>query len=160
MPRRPLTDIARATAVASVLSGAPSTLHALVAGRNLLASTRAAGTLLPGRRDRPGVLAGGAVHVGVSAFWGVVLGWTLPPRNTAAWGALAGLGIAAISLPAGGRRRPALAELPQAPQWLDNVAFGAVVGLLLQPSDASPPLRDVSSERSGRVDSICPAARH
>lgn len=139
MPHRHLTDIARATAVAAVLSGAPSTVHALATGRNLLASTRAAGTLLPGRRGRPRVIAGGVVHVGVSAFWGVVLGRTLPRRHTAAWGALAGLAIAAISLPAGARRRPALAALPQAPQWADNVAFGFVVGSLLSRSDASSP---------------------
>ena len=138
MPDRPLTDIARAAAVASVVSGAPSTVHALATRRNLLASTRAAGTLLPGRRDRPGVIAGGVVHVGVSAFWGLVLGRTLPRRRTALWGALAGLGIAAVSLPAGGRRRPALAALPQGPQWADNVAFGLVTGWLLSWSDAAP----------------------
>jgi hypothetical protein len=109
----------------------------LVTGRNVLASTRAAGTLLPGRRHRPAVIVGGIVHVGVSAFWGVVLGRTLPRRHAAAWGALAGTGIAAISLPAAGRRRPALAELPQVPQWLDNVAFGFVIGWLLSWSHAA-----------------------
>ena len=119
------------------MSGGPSTVHALATGRNLLASTRAAGTLLPGRRAQPGLVAGGVVHVGVSAFWGVVLGLTLPRHHTAAWGALAGLGIAAISLPAGGRSRPVLAALPQAPQWADNVAFGFVIGWLLSRSDAA-----------------------
>ncbi|HEX4820477.1 MAG TPA: hypothetical protein VFV00_09745 [Acidimicrobiales bacterium] len=138
MPQRPLTDIVRATAVASVVSGAPSTAHALLTRRNVLASTRAAGTLLPGRRDRPGVIAGGVVHFAISAFWGLVLGWTLPRRHTAMWGGLAGLGIAAISLPAGGRQRPALAALPQPPQWADNVAFGLVTGWLLSRSDAAP----------------------
>ena len=135
MPSRPLTDIARATAIAAIVSGAPSTLHVLVTGGNVLTSTRAAGTLLPGRRERPGLIAGGIVHVGVSGFWGLVLGRTLPRRHPALWGALAGLGIAAISLPAGGRSRPALAALPQLPQWLDNVAFGAVVGWLVSRSD-------------------------
>jgi len=138
VPQRALTDIARATAVASIVSGAPSTIHALATRRNLLASTRAAGTIPPGRRDRPGVIAGGVVHVGVSAFWGLVLGRTLPRHHTAAWGALAGLAIAAISLPAGARHRPALAALPQAPQWADNVAFGLVTGWLLSRSDAAP----------------------
>jgi membrane associated rhomboid family serine protease len=138
VPHRPLADIARATAVASIVSGAPSTVHAVITRRNLLASTRAAGTLMPGRRDRPGVIAGAVVHVGVSAFWGLVLGHTLPGRRTAAWGALGGLAIAAISLPAGARSRPALAALPQAPQWADNVAFGLVTGWLLSRSDASP----------------------
>jgi hypothetical protein len=131
MRGRRLHDIGLATAVASVVSGAPSTAHALVTGRGVLDAARAAGTLLPGRADRPGVIAGGIVHGIVSAFWGVVLGRFLPRRHTAAWGALAGLGIAAISLPAGKRSRPYLAALPQIPQWLDNVAFGLVMGWLL-----------------------------
>jgi hypothetical protein len=131
MRGRRLHDIAVATAVASVVSGAPSTLHALATGRGVLDSARAAGTLLPGRVDRPGLIAGGIVHGAVSAFWGAVLGCLLPRRHTAAWGALAGLGIAAISLPAGKRSRPHLAALPQLPQWLDNVAFGSAVGWLL-----------------------------
>jgi hypothetical protein len=122
--------------VASVVSGAPSTLHALATGRGVLDAARAAGTLVPGRTDRPGLIAGGVVHGVVSAFWGVVLGLLLPRRHTAAWGALAGLGIAAISLPTVGRRRPAIAALPPIPQWADNVAFGLAVGWLLCRSDA------------------------
>ena len=129
--RRSLHDIAFATAVASVVSGVPSTLHALVTGRGVLDSARAAGTLVPGRLDRPGLIAGGVVHGAVSAFWGLVLGWLLPRRHTVAWGALAGLGIAAISLPTVGRTRPAIAALPQVPQWADNVTFGLVMGWLL-----------------------------
>src|SRR5437763_5482423 len=97
--RRRLHDIAVATAVASVVSGAPSTLHALATGGGVFDAACAAGTLVPGREDRPGLIAGAAVHGVVSAFWGVVLGRVLPHRRTAAWGALAGAGIAAVSLP-------------------------------------------------------------
>jgi hypothetical protein len=135
--RRPLHDITAAAAVASVVSGAPSTVHAVLTGRGVLDAARAAGTLLPGRADRPGLVAGGTVHVVVSAFWGVVLGRMLPRRRTAVWGAIAGLGIAAVSLPTFGRRRPAITALPQIPQWLDNVAFGLIVGWLLSRSDAA-----------------------
>lgn len=138
MSKRPVRDIAFATAVASVVSGAPSTMHALATGRDVLGAARAAGTLLPGRRDRPGLLAGVTVHACISALWGLVLGRALPPRHTAAWGAMAGIGIAAISLPTVGRRRAAIAARPQVPQWLDNVAFGAVFGWLLS-GDAAPP---------------------
>ncbi|MEY2458755.1 MAG: hypothetical protein QOG30_585 [Acidimicrobiaceae bacterium] len=136
MRGRQLHDIAVATAVSSVVSGAPSTVHALVTGRGVLDAARAAGTLIPGREDRPGLVAGGIVHGVVSAFWGAVLGVFLPRRNTAAWGAVAGLGIAAVSLLTVGRRRPAIAALPQVPQWLDNVAFGFVVGWLLSRAHA------------------------
>lgn len=135
--RRKLHDVAVATAVASVVGGAPSTLHAAATRRSVLAAGRAAGTLFPGRAQRPGLVAGGVVHVAVSAFWGAVLGWVLPRRHTAAWGAASGLVIAAVSLPTIGRRRAAIAELPQVPQWLDNVAFGLVTGWLLSRSDAA-----------------------
>ena len=135
MTRR-LHDVAVATAIASVASGTPSTVHALLSGRGVLDAARAAGTLLPGRRDRPGLVAGGAVHFAESAFWGVVLGYTLPRRHAVVWGAVAGLAIAAISLPTYGRRRRAIAELPQVSQGLDNVAFGAIVGWICSRSDA------------------------
>jgi hypothetical protein len=139
MAARRLHDIAVSTAVVSVVSGAPSTVHALATGRGVLDAARAAGTLVPGRIDQPGLIAGGIVHFVVSAFWGLVLGRVLPRRHTAAWGALAGLGIAAISLPTIGRRRPAIAALPQLPQWADNVAFGAAMGWLLSHHSAPPP---------------------
>ena len=121
-----------------MVSGAPSTAHAVLTGRGPLDAARAAGTLLPGRAERPGLLAGGVVHVAVSSFWGVVLGRLLPRRRTAFWGAVAGFGIAAVSLPTIGRRRPAIAALPAVPQWFDNVAFGAAMGALLSWSDAAP----------------------
>ena len=41
---------------------------------------------------------------------------------------MAGLGIAALDLIVLGRRFPAIAALPQGPQWADHVAFGAVLG--------------------------------
>ena len=134
-----MKDIAVATAVASVVSGAPSTAHALLTGRGVLEAARAAGTLLPGRRDRPGLAAGLAAHFAISAFWGAVLGKALPRRRATLWGAVAGLAIAAVSLPTVGRRRAAIAALPAIPQWVDNVAFGAVVGWLLSRSHAATP---------------------
>jgi hypothetical protein len=39
--------------------------------------------------------------------------------------------IAAVDLKIAGRRYPAIQELPQVPQWLDHVAFGAIVGAML-----------------------------
>ena len=134
---RPIREVATAAAVASILSGGPSTAHAVLTGRGVFDAARAAGTLLPGRRDRPGLVAGAVVHVAVSAFWGVVLGRCLPRRHTAAWGAVAGFAIAAASLPTVGRRHPAITALPQVPQWLDNVAFGALVGWQLSNADAA-----------------------
>src|SRR5258706_12145348 len=128
MTRRPVGDIAAATAVAAVVSGGPSTVHALATGRGMLDAARAAGTLFPGRRDRPGPVAGIVVHAVISAFWGLVLGRLLPRRHTTAWGAGAGLAIAAISLPTVGPRRAAIAARPPVPQLLGNRDPRAVVG--------------------------------
>jgi hypothetical protein len=138
------------------VSGGPSTVHAVITGRGVLDASRAAGTLFPGRQERPGLVAGGIVHAVVSAFWGGLLGLALPRRHTVAWGALAGLGIAAISLGTVGRRRPAIAALPQLPQWLDNVAFGAVVGWLLSHRSTPPPAR--FGQRLRRKDSNAEAS--
>jgi hypothetical protein len=115
--------------VAAIVSGAPSTVVALVRGDDVLAATRAAGTLVPGRRDRPGVVAGLAVHAVLSAWWGAVL--TAVVRRLgggAVTGALAGAAVAAVDLGVVGRRYPAIRALPRAPQWADHLVFGAVVG--------------------------------
>ncbi|WP_410614731.1 hypothetical protein [Amycolatopsis sp. lyj-109] len=122
----------RAGAVAAVVSGIPSTAHALFTGGDVLAATRAAGTLLPGRRDRPGVAAGLIAHVAVSAFWTGVLATIARHRRLGAGGgAVAGLAIAALDLGIAARAHPAVRGLPRGPQILDHLVFGAVTGALL-----------------------------
>jgi hypothetical protein len=116
-------------AVAAIGSGAPSTVAALARGDDVLAATRAAGTLVPGRRDRPGVVAGLVVHAVLSAGWGSVL--TAVVRRVgggAVTGAAAGALVAALDLGVVARRYPAIRSLPQGPQWVDHLVFGAVVG--------------------------------
>jgi hypothetical protein len=123
----------RAVVVAGVFSGVPSTVHALATGGDVLAATRAAGTLLPGRRERPGVVAGGVAH-GVTTVWWVGVLAVVSRRHSLgiARGALAGAGIAALDLAViAPRRAPAIAALPQGPQWLDHLAFGALAGACL-----------------------------
>ena len=133
MSRR-LADALWAGTAAAVLSGVPSTLHALVTGRNVLEATVAAGSiLLPGETNRVRlVLAAAPVHVAISLTWAVVLEAVLPRRRTTLWGALAGLGIAALDLGVAGRRFPRVRELPVLPQIADHVAYGAVVGAALE----------------------------
>ncbi|GLY38560.1 hypothetical protein Amsp01_045840 [Amycolatopsis sp. NBRC 101858] len=122
----------RAGAIAAVVSGIPSTAHALHTGHDLLAATRAAGTLLPGRRDRPGVAAGLIAHAVVSAAWtGVLAATARRHRLGLLRGAAAGLAIAALDLGVAGRAYPAVRALPRAPQVLDHLVFGAVTGALL-----------------------------
>ncbi|MCR6488014.1 hypothetical protein M8542_34835 [Amycolatopsis sp. OK19-0408] len=122
----------RAGAIAAVVSGIPSTVHALCTGRDILAATRAAGTVCPGRRDRPGVAAGLVAHVLVSAGWTAVLAAIARRRRLGSFrGAAAGLAIAALDLGVAGRAYPAVQALPRAPQVLDHLVFGAVTGALL-----------------------------
>jgi hypothetical protein len=118
-----------AGAVAATFSGVPSTVYALATGGDLLQATRAAATLVPGRR---GVVTGAAVHVLVSAGWTAALAAVdrrhrLGPLG----GGAAGMLIAALDLEVVGRANPAVSALPRLPQWLDHVAFGAIVGALL-----------------------------
>jgi hypothetical protein len=124
----------RAGAVAAVLSGGPSTVHALASGGSPLDAVEAAGTLLlpddapPSVRAAAGVVAHGAISLG----WGVVLAAVLPRRRTVVWGALAGLAIAGLDLGVIGRRRwPRIRALPLGPQVADHVAFGALVGAVV-----------------------------
>ena len=115
-----------------MVSGIPSTVHALLTGGDVLAATRAAGTLLPGRRHRPGIAAGLVAHVVVSAAWTCVLAAAARRhRLGAGGGAVAGLAIAALDLGIAARAYPAVRALPRGPQILDHLVFGAVTGALL-----------------------------
>jgi hypothetical protein len=123
-----------AGAVAALLSGAPSTLHAIATRSSPLEATLAAGTLLlpRERRSLPLTLAAAVVHLALSLGWALLLAAVLPRRRTVAAGALAGLAIAALDLGVVGRRNPRIRALPQLPQVLDHVAYGAVVGAVLR----------------------------
>ncbi|WP_052684707.1 hypothetical protein [Lentzea aerocolonigenes] len=105
---------------AAVLSGVPSTAHALATGDDPLRATRAAGSLVGG-----GTGAGVMVHLAVSAWWMFVLR-RLRVRGVVG-GAVAGLLIGALDLEIIGRRNVQLRALPRVPQWLDHVAFGVLV---------------------------------
>jgi hypothetical protein len=123
----------RAGAVAAVLSGAPSTVHALATRRSPVDAIRAAGTLLlPDDAAPAGLAAAGvATHGAISLGWGVVLAAVLPRRRTVVWGALAGLALAGLDLGVLGRHWPRIRALPAAPQVADHVAFGALVGAVV-----------------------------
>jgi hypothetical protein len=122
--------------LAATVSGLPSTLWALLTGGDPLAAARAAGTLLPGRRDRPGLGAGVVAHTAVSAVWTAAFGLAARGRGLGAVrGAAMGLAIAAVDLEVAGRRVPAIAALPRLPQWADHLVFGAVLGHALRPHD-------------------------
>ena len=122
-----------AGAVAAVVSGAASTIHALATRRSPLEAVRVAGTILlpDDASPRRLMVAGVAAHGAISLGWGVALAAALPRRRAAPWGALAGLVIAAIDLGVLARRWPRIRALPLLPQIADHVAYGATVGAML-----------------------------
>src|SRR3954463_1123564 len=120
----------RAWTVAAVVSGLPSTAHAVATGSDPLAATRAAGSLLVGEGAPASVQLAAAVpvHLALSWFWAAALERALPRRNHVVWGAVGGLAIAALDLGVVGRRAPAIRRLLLAAQVADHVVFGVVVG--------------------------------
>jgi hypothetical protein len=128
-----LKDGIAAGAVAAVVSGAPSTSWALVAGGDPLEPTLAAGSLLLPTEGRRGRLVAAAVpvHLALSIGWAVVLATLLPRGRGVVAGAVAGLAIAAFDLGVVGRRFPRVRALPVLPQVADHVLYGATVGIVL-----------------------------
>ena len=123
--------IVEATAIAGLVSGAPSAAHAFNASGDLRAvvdygmrATRAAGTLVP--PGKPGLTRGVLAHIVVSFLVGELLARVLPNRHAVIWGTVAGLFVGAFNLGVVGRRFPAIRELPLGPQLADNMAFGAL----------------------------------
>ncbi|MGH2818715.1 MAG: hypothetical protein ACRDJS_09690 [Actinomycetota bacterium] len=123
-----------AGSIAAVLSGIPSTVIALARGDDPREATVAAGSiLLPDEQGTWSQLTAAVpVHVALSLGWGVVLSALLPRRATIAWGAVAGLCIAALDLGLIGRRFARIKALPVGPQIADHVAYGIVVGAVLR----------------------------
>ena len=133
--RRSAREAVVAGGIAAVLSGIPSTTHAILTGRDPLEATRAAGSLV--LRNRPArarslVVAGAAAHVVLSLGWALVLAGVLPRRPRVVHGVVAGAAIAAHDLGVVGRRVPRVAALPLIPQVADHALYGVLVGLGLR----------------------------
>ena len=127
MTRPTLREVLAAALVAGTVSGAPSTVLALATGRSPLDATRAAGALL----GKPSVVRGGIAHVGITLWWVAVLAAVLPRGREVPGGLAAAAGIHGLDMGVIGRRFPPLAALPQFPQLLDHLAFGAATGATL-----------------------------
>jgi hypothetical protein len=127
-------DGAVAGAAAAVVSGLPSTIHAYLTRGDPLEASKAAGSILLPHETRtvPLLASAAAVHLALSLGWGVAFAALLPRRATWLWGALAGVGVAALDLGVLGRKWERVHALPLAPQFADHVAFGVVVGAVLQ----------------------------
>jgi hypothetical protein len=130
---RVIRDGLAAALPAGLLSGLPSTVHALLTGRDPLQASEAAGSILLSReRHRVRLLAAAVpVHLGLSVAWALALAALLPRRNPIIEGTIAGLGIATFDLGLIGRRYPRIRQLQTGPQIADHVAFGIVAAYWL-----------------------------
>lgn len=134
----PLRHVLCAWVAASVLSGLPSTLYALVSGGDVMEATRAAAQMiLPAGGAQDGSLlavlvAAGVVHGSISLFWAMLLAQVLPRHGVTPWAVAASAGIALLDLgliaPA---LFPAVAALAFLPQLADHLMWGACYGATL-----------------------------
>jgi hypothetical protein len=121
---------------ATLFSGLPSTLYALLTGDDPTQATRAAGAMLLRAEEASFgklFLAAAVVHASVSLFWAWLLWLALPLRHATPWALLASAAIAVLDLrmiaPA---FFPEVAALAFWPQFADHLMWGACVGLILQ----------------------------
>jgi hypothetical protein len=132
--RNVLSTGIRAGAVAAAVSGIPSTVVALVGGRDVLEATEAAGTILlphEGRRARL-VVAAIPIHLATSLLWASLLSAVLPRKRTVAAGAAAGLAVALLDLGVLARRFPQVSALPLGPQIVDHLVFGVTAAAVIR----------------------------
>lgn len=128
-------DLFLAWLAATVLSGAPSTLHALVSGGDLLEATRAAGAMLIDEDASTAMLfaAAAVVHPAVSAFWTLLFAKLLPRTRVLLWSLVGAALIALLDLRViAPMLFPAVAALPFWPQLADHLMWGACLGATLQ----------------------------
>lgn len=128
---------ARAAVPATLLSGLPSTVHALMTRRDPLEASLAAGSiLLPNERNRvPLLIAAVPIHLSLSAIWAVVLAAALPRKNSVVEGIVAGIVIAGLDLGIIGRRFPRVRALDACPQVADHLAYGIIAAVALARQD-------------------------
>jgi len=97
-------------------------------------ATRAAGAMLipASSTDRELFFAAALAHAGVSLFWTLVLVRWLPHRHTLMWALVALACLAVLDLRVIGRLFPEIFALPFWPQFADHLAFGAVLGGVIE----------------------------
>lgn len=128
-------DLFFAWLMATVFSGIPSTVYALITGADPLEATRAAGAMLvPTTTDTLTLVAAAAlVHPAVSLFWTAVFGVLLPRQHVGLWAVAGSAAVAFIDLRLiAPLAFPSVAELPFWPQFADHLMWGALLGGTLQ----------------------------
>jgi len=129
----PPRTLALAWLVATVFSGAPSTIHALATGGDPLEATFAAGRMLIDSASPAALFVAAAlVHGSVSAFWTLVAGVVLPRRRVLPWAIALAAAIGVLDLLViAPRWFPGIAALAFWPQMADHLMWGACLGVAL-----------------------------
>lgn len=128
-------DLLYACLAATLFSGIPSTLHAILTGGDPLEATRAAGAMLapPTASTTALVLAAAVVHPAISLFWTAVFALLLPRGHLLAWAVLGSAAVALLDLLLiAPLFFPSVAALPFWPQFADHLMWGALLGGTLQ----------------------------
>jgi len=86
----------------------------------------------PNSSDTSLFSAAALVHATISLFWAAVLSLLLPRTRTTLWAIAALAAIAVVDLRVIGRLFPEIYALPFWPQFADHLAFGAVLGAVLE----------------------------
>ena len=129
-----LGDLLVAGSAATLLSGLPSTLYALMRREDVSEATRAAGAMLISSGSSMLALfaAAAVVHVCVSFFWAALLVRFLPRRRVTLWAVTASLAIGVFDLRViAPLFFPEVARLSFWPQMADHAMWGASLGLAL-----------------------------
>jgi hypothetical protein len=127
-------DVLAAGWIATLVSGTPSTLYALLTGNDMTEATRAAGAMLVSASSSMPVLflAAAVAHTSISFFWAAILVRILPRRHVVPWATAAAALIGVLDLrliaPA---FFPEVANLDFAPQMADHLMWGASLGWVL-----------------------------
>ena len=127
-------DVFIAGSAATVLSGIPSTLYALLRHEDVSEATRAAGAMLIPAGSSMLALFGAAalVHVTISFFWASLLVRFLPRAHVVLWAVAASIAIGVLDLRViAPLFFPEVARLDFWPQMADHVMWGASLGLAL-----------------------------
>jgi len=128
--REPLRAFFLAWLAATALSGIPSTLYALLTGRDPLEATRAAAAMLPLSGHL--LVDAALVHGGVSVFWAALLFALLPRRSVVLWALTAAAAIGMLDLRIiAPRFFPEVAALEFWPQMADHLMWGLCFGGVL-----------------------------
>lgn len=130
-----VSDLSWAWLAATVFSGIPSTLYALLSGGDVFEATRAAARMLTSADSSLStvVAAAAVVHAGVSFFWATLLYLLLPRRHIVVGSLIAAAAIAVIDLRLiAPEHFPEVAALAFWPQFADHLMWGACFGLTLR----------------------------